>query len=300
MIPLLLSILSSTSIYIVFKLVGRYKVHSFSPIIVNYLVACLAGFFLCESNPFSLSIASEKWFPIAPLIGVLFIVMFYLIGTSTMKAGVTITTVAVKMSVVFPIAFSLFYDASDRLTLLKAIGILLAIFSVILTIYRVNRREVDWRVVFLPLVLFVGMGIVDSFVKYAQAKYISNELTPVFSFTVFAFALASGLAVLPFNKEAMKGLISPKAWLLGALLGLVNFGSMYFLILALNHTDTTTGLQAMGSVVFGINNIGIVALSVLVGLFLFSERPTRTNWVGIALSVVAIILLSVSGYAGID
>ncbi|NLI87628.1 MAG: hypothetical protein GX439_05200, partial [Bacteroidales bacterium] len=77
----------------------------------------------------------------------------------------------------------------------------------------------------------------------------------------------------------------------GVVLGLANFGSMYFMIAALNHINPATGKPAQGSVVFGINNIGVVVLGVLLGYTFFKERPTRLNWSGIALSVVAIFIL---------
>ena len=111
---------------------------------------------------------------------------------------------------------------------------------------------------------------------------------------VFGISLVCGLFLLPFNKRAAKGLINSKTWLMGIVLGLANFGSMYFLILALNHVDIKTGLQAMGSIVFGINNIGIVALSVVSGFFFFRERPSAINWIGIGLSFIAIAILSIS------
>jgi drug/metabolite transporter (DMT)-like permease len=291
MIFLILSILFSALIYVVFKLIGHYKVHTFSAIVVNYLAACFAGFFLSSSNPFTLSVFKEEWFPVSSIIGIMFIIMFYVIGKSTQKAGVAVTTVAVKMSVVIPIAFSIYLDGNDLLTLLKFTGIVLAILSVFLTIYKRTTQTVDLKSVLLPAFLFIGMGVVDSFVKFAQSSFISNELTPVFSSVVFAVALASGILVLPFNKGASKSFANPMAWLLGIVLGIVNFGSMYFLILALNYIDIKTGIQAMGSVVFGINNIGIVALSVIIGFILFGERPSRINWIGIALSGVAIIVL---------
>ncbi|HOP04259.1 MAG TPA: hypothetical protein PL017_06310 [Tenuifilaceae bacterium] len=294
MIFLALSILSSALILVVFKLLSRYKVHTFSAIIVNYLTACLAGFFLSSSNPFTASVFTQKWFPIALLIGVMFIVMFYVIGKSTQKAGVAVTTVAVKMSVVAPIAFSIYYDANDSLTLLKTIGILLAVLSVLLTVYQKNNKQIDIKKILLPAFLFIGMGIVDSFVKFAQATYITNELTPTFSSLTFTVSLVIGILILPFNHNAAKNLSKIKSWILGVLLGLFNFGSMYFLILALNHVDVSTGEQAMGSVVFGINNIGIVTLSVLIGFTFFKERPKALNWVGIALSGVAIIILAIS------
>lgn len=294
MVYLLLSILSSTAIYIVFKLINRYKVFTFSAIIVNYFAACLAGFFLSSSNPFSLTYLSEKWLPIAVVIGVMFIIMFFVIGKSTQNAGVGVTSVAVKMSVVFPIAFSIWYDITDPLTLLKFFGIALALPAVVLTAYKGGKVNVDRRAMLLPLFLFVGMGAVDSFVKYSQSEYINNELAPIFSALIFAASALVGVLTLPFNRKAFIHLGKIKTWLLGIILGLVNFGSIYFLVLALNHIDVDTGEQAMGSVVFGINNIGIVVLSVIIGFIIFGERPNRTNWLGIGLSLLAIFILSIS------
>lgn len=294
MIFLALSILSSASIYVIFKLVDRFKVFTLSAIVVNYLAACLAGFFLSNSSQFTPSIFRESWFPISVIIGVMFIVMFYLIAKSTQRAGVAVTTVAVKMSVVFPIAFSIWYDADDNLSLLKLSGIVIALIAVYLTVYRKSTSNVDTRTILLPAAIFLGMGVVDSFVKFAQSAYVSNDIASLFSATVFAVSLFTGVIVLFFNSKASKGLLNIKTWILGVLLGLVNFGSIYFLLLALNHIDVRTGVQAMGSVIFGINNIGIVALSVVIGFLIFAERPKLINWFGIALSIFAIFILSVS------
>jgi len=294
MLFLALSILSSSLISVVFKLIGRSKIHTFTAIVINYFAACLAGFFLSSSNPYTFSLFQEKWFPLALIVGVMFIILFYLIGKSTQKAGIAVTNVAVKMSVVFPITFSIWLDVSDMLTALKITGIFLALVSVLLTVYRKSESKFDSRTILLPAFLFMGMGVVDSFVKYAQSLYITNEFTPIFSSVVFAISLVVGIIILPFNRQAVICIKKPMAWLLGIILGLANFGSMYFLILALNYVDISTGAQTTGSVVFGINNIGIVALTVIIGFLFFQERPSRINWVGISLSGAAILVLSVS------
>lgn len=294
MIFLLLSILSSALIYVVFKFVGQFKILTFSAIIVNYLAACLAGFFLSNSNPFTLSTLNQGWLIVAVFIGVMFIIMFYIIGKSTQQAGMAVTTVANKMSVIFPIAFSIWYDVSDRLTTLKSLGIIMALVAVFLTVYRKNSVKVDRKTIILPVSLFLGMGLVDSFVKYSQSAYVTDEVAPIFSTVIFAVASIIGVLLLPFNKMAAKDLLKGKTWILGTILGLANFGSIYFLLLALNHIDVSTGQKAMGSVIFGINNIGVVALSVIVGFLFFSERPTKINWAGITLSLLSIVILTYS------
>jgi drug/metabolite transporter (DMT)-like permease len=294
MVYLVLSILSSTAIFVVFKLIDRYKVFTLSAILVNYIAACIAGFFLSNTNPFTLSAVYSNWFPTAIIIGILFIVMFNIIGKSTQTAGVAVTSVAAKMSVIFPIAFSIWYDTNDSLTLLKIAGILIALFAVYLTVYQKHTVKFNPKTILLPVTLFIGMGIVDSFLKFAQSTYVSNDINPIFSTWVFAFAGLSGLLVVFVNRSAAKGLISIKTWLFGLVLGVINFGTMFFLIKALNHVDISTGQQAMGSVVFGIINIGIVSLGVIIGFIAFKERPSVVNWVGIGLSIFAIFILSLA------
>lgn len=292
MIFLLLSILSSVSVFVLFKFVERFGVQGFSAIVINYLVACLAGFFLSKNTPDFSLILSAKWLPLATVLGLLFIVMFVGIAQSTRQSGVAITTVAVKMSVIFPIAFSIWYDAYDQLTALKLTGILLALVAVFLAVYQ--NKEVEAQPKFLPLFLFLGIGVMDSFMKFAQSKYVSADLVPTFSAVIFAFSLIIGVVLLPFNKQALKGMLKIKTWMFGVILGIVNFGTVYFLLLALNSDTLFGSQQTSGSVVFGVNNICIVALSVILGYAFFNERPTRLNWTGIGLSIVAIGILAIS------
>jgi multidrug transporter EmrE-like cation transporter len=62
------------------------------------------------------------------------------------------------------------------------------------------------------------------------------------------------------------------------------------MVAALNHTNSL-GKTMEGSILFGINNLGVVLAGTIVGLALFGERPSKTNYAGIALSVIAIAIL---------
>jgi multidrug transporter EmrE-like cation transporter len=48
-------------------------------------------------------------------------------------------------------------------------------------------------------------------------------------------------------------------------------------------------------VVFGINNIGILVLSVILGMLLFQEKLSRINKAGILICILATILLAYAG-----
>jgi drug/metabolite transporter (DMT)-like permease len=288
---LLLCILSSTGIFIIFKTIDRLGIPSFPVIVINYLTATLLGFLINAGEVSLLSMINSSWLPLSILIGVAFILMFFLIAFSSKKAGISVTTVASKMSVVFPIAFSMMIDSGDQLTLMKMAAIALALCGVILTIYQAGKGKLDRAVVFIPLLLFVGMGVVDSLVKLAQHRFVADNDTALFSAILFLNAFLSGLLAMIFYRKDQRQFRRGVTWGWGLLLGTVNFGSIFFLVRALNYTSRA-GSGMDGSVIFGANNISIVALSVLVGLLVFKEKLKLINWVGIVLSALALLLFA--------
>jgi drug/metabolite transporter (DMT)-like permease len=288
---LILCILSSTGIFIAFKSIDRFNIPPFPVIIINYMVAALLGFLINPGREGISVITKREWFPAAVAIGVMFIVMFFLVAFSTRRAGISVTTVASKMSVVFPIVFSLIIDHSDHLTFLKTAAILCTLSGVAMTVYKPRSIRMHPSVVYLPLLLFVGMGMVDSMVKYAQYNFVSDKDTALFSAILFLNAFLAGILVLLLRPKHFRNFKAPAVWGWGVILGVVNFGSIFFLVRAMNYTSHS-GQVIDSSIVFGMNNTGIVALSVLVGLWIFRERLMAWNWLGIALSAVALILFA--------
>jgi drug/metabolite transporter (DMT)-like permease len=262
---LILCILSSTGIFILFKVIDRIDLPAFPFIVINYLAATLLGFLIHASPVFLADLRTVDWLPASVIIGVLFIAMFFIVGYSTRKAGISVTTVASKMSVIFPIVFSLVIDPSDRLSTVKLAGILCALAGVGFTVLKPSAVRFDIRVIYVPLILFIGMGFVDSLVKYAQHHFVRDPDTALFGAVVFLNAFLSGLILTVFFPRYHRLFLKPSVWGLGILLGGVNFGSIYFVVRALNYRSPAgTGIDS--SVVFGVNNIGVVSLSVLAGL----------------------------------
>lgn len=298
MIFLVFSILSSAAIYIIFKYLDRFKINTFNVIIINYVTATILGLLLTNTQVDIFSIYKNAWFPYSIIIGVLFIMTFVLIAKSSQIVGIAITSVSNKMSVIIPIAVSIIIDPLDVLTNLKAIGIIMAILAVFLSVYRKPacrqaRRKVEFdpRNIYLPIILFLSMGLVDSIVKYAQHYYVADDILPLFTVILFAMSAISGLVTKFLRKTSFKELLDIKILLWGIGLGISNYGSIYFLIKALNHKNSLGGTLD-GSIVFGINNLGVIALSVIIGLIVFKEKFLKINWVGIIISLIAIYILS--------
>ncbi len=284
MINLILSILSSTVILILFKIIERQKISIFPPIVINYIAASILGFSINSTNaPISFQTISP-WFIFSVVIGILLIINFYFIGSSTQKAGIAITTVSAKMSFVLPVLFSLLFDVNDNFSLTKVTLVLLALVSVLLVIlpskYNINKHGS----IIYPVLLFIGLGLLDSLIKYCQYYFITTpQSSSLFSAVNFSIAGIIGLILLLFSKKNKLALKQPKVLIIGIMLGVANFGSMYFLINALNT------LKFNSSLVFGINNIGTVLLSVFIAFIFYKERFSKINWIGLILSLFILL-----------
>lgn len=283
MIFLWLSIICSTGIYLIFKIRDKLKANLAGIIILNYFFAASLGLASSNFATFIETLKHANWLPIAAAIGLLFVIMFFLIAKSTEKAGMTFTSIATRMSMVFPIFFSLFLF-NESITLGKIFKIILTFVAVILAIYHKPQKQIRTIYALLPFILFIGSGSVDTLVKIAQQLYVPDTEIRLFSSMLFATSFAASLILLVTHKTNQV-LFSKNTLLMGLVLGSFNFGSLFFLMKALNNS----GLDS--SMVFGINNLAIVCLSLTIGFFIFKEKLSSNNWLGIALSLICILLL---------
>lgn len=286
MIYLILSILSSTSIALLFKFLERLNIKIFPVIVLNYFAATTLGLILYKGAIKPAEIISQDWLFMAIIIGVALIIMFYIIGYSTQKIGIAVTTISNKMSVVVPMLFSII-AYNEGLSVIKILGIILALVALFLSAYKKRKKDFDPQYFYLPIILFIGIGFVDSSVKYSQHELLTDNIVPLFSALSFGMAGLTGIITSFVNKTKLSDFLSIKTLLIGTLLGVSNFGSMYFLIFALNYSKLDS------SVVYGINNTGIIGLSVIFALILFKEKIRPINWIGVILAIVAIIILTI-------
>ena len=285
MLYLALSVLSSTWIFVVFKLYDVYKVQTLIAIIVNYFTAFSVGLLLYDQPLEIQQILGASWIWGPIFMGVLFITIFNLMAKTSQVAGVSVASVATKMSLVIPVLLGVLLYR-EQLSAFETIGILLALAAVYLVSGKGKGIHVDRKHLILPILVFLGSGIIDSSIKYFEEEHLSDPEIPIFSSMIFGFAALSGLVFIAIrpNKKEMK--LNMKNVLGGVALGIPNYFSIYFLIRALR-------ADLLGSAaIFTINNVAIVMLSTLIGILLFKEKLTPKNWAGVALSVLSIILVA--------
>ena len=286
MIYLLFSVLASSFIFIMFKLFKRFEINTMQAIVINYFIACLVGFFgFVKETDISL-IPEKPWFPGTIFLGVLFIVVFNLAAITTQRSGLSVVSVATKMSVAIPVLFGILYFNESSRTI-KIIGIILALAAVYLT--SVKNRDVipiNKKNLIFPILVFLGSGIIDTSIKFLETSYVSKTEVALFSSSIFFIAGSIGTGILIVQAFMEKLKITGKNILGGIALGIPNFFSIYFLVLALR----SEGFES--SSIFTINNVGIVLVSTVLGIALFKERLIPKNWIGIALAILSILLVA--------
>jgi drug/metabolite transporter (DMT)-like permease len=288
LIVLLLSILSSSAIYIAFKLFGKYKITTLNALIVNYFTAFILGLSLQDQLSISelLETPHKDWFYGSMALGVMFILVFSLMVITTQKGGMSVVSVASKMSVAIPVLFVIaYYD--EPLGLLKIMGILMALVSVYLV--SVRRRDglsIDMKFFIFPLLVFLGSGLIESSIKFLENTYVPDSEISLFSANTFLFACLTGSLVFGYRALSGRAKFSWKDILGGFLLGIPNYFSIYFFILALR----IDGLDS--SSIFIINNVSIVLLSTLLGIVCFKEKISPKNWIGIGIAILSILLIT--------
>jgi drug/metabolite transporter (DMT)-like permease len=113
MFYLIFAIITSSIIFILFKMFSTFKVDVFQAITVNYLVASLLGYFTAAQRILFPQVFSSDWFVYAVVSGIFLMATFYIYGISTQKVGIAITSVSGKMSVVIPVLVGFIWFKED-------------------------------------------------------------------------------------------------------------------------------------------------------------------------------------------
>lgn len=284
MIALAGTIISSTLIFVIFRLFEKYKVDTFQAIVFNYFTAFICGFLLYSNELSSKIWIQLDWVPYTFLVSLLFISLFFLMGQSSQKNGVAITSVAVKMSLaVSMVGMILMYN--EALTLLKITGILLALAGVLLVSISKNtssNSNSSWKML---LVLFIGSGILDLTLNYTQQNVL-NELTPAL-FSSFGFGIAGiiGSFVIIYQMVFKSVQIKLKNIIAGIILGIPNYFSIFLLLKTYEFIDLTN------SSILAIVNVSVVVFSAIFGFVIFRELFTTQKAIGLIASILAILSL---------
>lgn len=289
MIEITLTIVTFSLMLIIFKYFEIFKVNNLQAIIVNYITAGVLALVADGSvltNNFSITNLFQSTFIYyALIIGVLFIITFNLIAFGTQKIGIAITTVSNKMSMIIPVLIGLFVFKEDK-NFLKLIGIVLAILAIFFSCSKNGKLSFDKKYLPIIILVFIGQGIADSTLKWAQEFAINASNNNVFFATTFFTAAFSGTLFMMIQLRKITVTLRSLLW--GVILGIPNYFTLYFFVEALSARVFES------SQVFPIVNMGVIVLTAVMGIILFREHLSKSNWMGILLALIAISLITFS------
>lgn len=265
---------------------------NFQVIVFNYITSVVTGSIVNGRFPINNETVKQEWFPWAMVMGLIFISLFIIIGFTAQRIGVSVASVANKLSMVIPFLFSIYlYD--ERATILKVIGIILALFAVILTCWPSDSgkegggQKLSGILLFLiPAILFFGSGMLDTMIKYVEQKFLNEENKNDYLISAFSSAALIGIVSLIILLVTKKQKFDPRAILGGICLGIPNYLSIWCLVRVLKIYGDNS------SAIIPINNMGIVLFSAVVAWLVFKEHLSKLNWLGILLALGAIGLIA--------
>ncbi len=288
MIYLLLTIILTTAIYIVFKLLDRFNVDILHALVFNYLIASVScGLFAyqtIETNTFQF----PQGMGMVAGMGILFISTFFIYAYSTKIAGIAATSVVSRMSVIIPVLFG-FFAFKESMNILKIGGIILALFA----FYLSTKKEEDHIRKFFPflilLLVFIGVGVVDTMQSAYRKFYIRHDHELFhFLFYVYSFSLMIGISVLVLRSIIQKRKINQwgKHMIAGIIIGVFNVGATFSFIKGVGYFQISTFIPIL--------NVSLVLINTLIGFSIFKEKFRFTNVIGVIIAIVAIIIISKS------
>ncbi len=265
---------------VIFRYFEEHQIDNFKAIVVNYFICFIIGLIVLPDKSFLYTAHKWEGFPLSVSLGVFFVILFRIIAKTVQKTSISIAVIAQKLSFIFPVIYALLF-LNDTFNFLKGLGILLAIAAVVVVSINKEKSKKQKLSFLLPVVVFLGSGLCDLIVKIIQEHYLTTELSSSFTVLLFGAAFSSGMLMLILKRAVP----SKKDIWAGIILGIPNYGSIYFLVLALEK------MKIGASAIFPINNVAIVLLSSMLGLLIFNENFSLYKKAGLFLSLLAILII---------
>jgi drug/metabolite transporter (DMT)-like permease len=301
MLYFLLAVLFTVALYMIMRAYPRHRVNSFHAVVFNYYSCVLTGLLL---TPDLSAFRQIRWDSEGTLLtlalGTLFVIAFMFIGLTAQKVSVTAASLAGNMSLVIPVLFGLFIfrNTNKDFTLLNYSGLLIAMAALALGAIQKKEKTTEFEegqplkvsglsyVWLLPVFTFMASGTNNTLINYLTMQYYRPEQTTLFMIIACLGAIIIGTLVLLYKiflggeKLLLRSLVG------GLILGVPNFLSLYFLLLALGSFGNSAAF------VFPIYNILTMLVSSLAAWIFYKEKLNNLNRIGLALAVVAIVLIS--------
>lgn len=301
MLYFLLAVLFTVALYLIMRSYPKYQVNSFHAVVFNYYSCVVTGLVLTpDLKAFGEVQWSSQGTILTLALGTLFVIAFMSIGMTAQKVSVTAASLAGNMSLVIPVLFGLFIfkNTNKAFTFLNYTGLVIALAALALGVIQTKTKSTSFEhdqplevpvlsyAWLLPVFTFLASGTNNTLINYLTMQYYRPEQTTLFMIIACSGAILIGTILLLYKVFFGGEKLLLRSVVGGLILGVPNFLSLYFLLLALGSFGNSAAF------VFPIYNILSMLVSSLAAWILYKEKLNNLNRLGLALAVVAIILIS--------
>ncbi|MBP1474857.1 hypothetical protein J7I44_11155 [Frateuria sp. MAH-13] len=280
---LLAAALCSVLVSVLLKLARRLEVDVGQAIAWNYVVAAAASMLVFAPAPSALHAATAAW-PALVGLGLLLPTIFLALAGSVRHAGIVRSDVAQRLSLLISLlaAFVLF---GEPLSAAKGWGMAAGLAALTGLMWRPSKGAISGGAAgwIYPLLVFLGFGVIDVLFKRVASAGVPLGAALL---AMFVLALLVSLVLQGWRLARGTARLGARSLAAGLLLGLLNFGNI------LCYLRAHQALPGRPALVFSGMSLGVVALGALAGMVVFRERLSRINLAGLALAVLAIVLLA--------
>lgn len=283
MLYLILSIFCSVSVGIIFKIAAKNTRRNSQMILSNYVVALLLCYVFFAPKP-----QPEQYTAHWPLLTALMLLLpsiFLLLALSVKHVGIVKTDAAQRLSLFIPIlaAWLIFHEDFNTW---KLLGLTVGFPALLLILSRKTEASDTKKLWLYPAIVLLGFGAVDTLFK--KVAILPDMPYTTSLFIVFLGALGVTFSGMLYEVIFLKKKIEAINFAYGLLIGIFNFGNILFYLKA--HKEFAEN----PSTVFAAMNMGVIVTGSLAGVFIFKEKLTNKNYLGIALALVAIVFITLS------
>lgn len=175
MIYLLLTILCSSSIALILKFNATRKGHPVVMLTGNYFIASVIAAIIILIKPASKF--SFEAIIMGLVLGVMFIISFFIFAKAVELAGTALATVSSRLSVFIPVFLVIVFFGEIPGTN-TYLGFLLTVLTIVLFYFSLNNKEAkvtDIKKYFYLIAVLIFIGINDFAIKFFQLLRSSNE-----------------------------------------------------------------------------------------------------------------------------
>lgn len=269
-----LTVLSSVLISIFMRLSEKYVQNQMGMFMANYACCIVFSYWFFDTSNIVFDIRTV---PLGMIAGSLFLLNFLFLKLNMKYNGMVLSSTFMKLGVMIPtlMAIVVYREVPSSF---QVIGILLALVAIVLINFEKEAISEGSKKIWLIFLLLMS-GFTDSMANIFEQLNLptSNDIYLIITF-ISAFVIVMGISIYKKQK------ITTKDIFFGILIGIPNYFSVRFLLLALESLDAM--------IVYPVYSVLTIVILTVFGVLVFKEKISKKKGIALGLILLSLYLLN--------